>query len=98
MTRSTLVQPGGAFTATDAIPEIANLLASVYCACEQELRHHVATLACELFRRVDIDGESLAAAARALDLEARDAEAILAIIRRDLAAAVAGCLCTGRDG
>lgn len=91
------MRPATTVPATDSIPEIEDLLMGVYCACEEDLRVHVASLACQLFRRVDIGGEDLAAVARSLDLETGDAEAILAIVRRDLANAIVGRLSTVAD-
>ena len=79
----------------DELREIADLLGSVFCACRKDVRADIGTLACELFRRVDMDRQRLDVAADALGLDAREAEAILVVVRRNIASALVDNLSSG---
>lgn len=88
MTRSCSCGSDAATKAATEISEIADLLADVFCTCRDETRFEIGTMACELFRRVDLEGQHLEVAANALALDPRDAAAVLAVVRRHVARAL----------
>ena len=67
---------------------VAELLTNVFCDCGEEVGFRIGTMACELFRRVDLAGQPTRKAAQALGLDPRDAAAILDLVRRNIADAL----------
>lgn len=80
-------RPGPAGLEIDA--EFRAILDTIFCACLPESGSRACRLRKELFLRCDIEGQPLAEAAEALDLEIREAQALVARIRRDVTMQVA---------
>ncbi len=69
--------------------EFRAILDTMFCACLPESGSCACKLRKELFLRCDIEGQPLAEVAEALDLEIREARALVAQIRRDVTMQVA---------
>ena len=65
--------------------EMLGLVKGLSRVCAANLRHADAPISQELFRRVEIDGQSLIEATRLLDLGPKDGAYLLAGLRRDIA-------------
>lgn len=72
----------------DDVAAVTDILESIYCLCEEKLRSEIGEMACELFRRIDLEGQHPERAAEALGLDPRDAVAILGVVRRSIAGAL----------
>lgn len=72
-------------TGSTEVSEFAGLVTEIFCACADETRIKIGTMAYELFRRVDLEGQHLETAAEALGLAPGDAAAILAVVRGHVA-------------
>lgn len=69
--------------------EFRRVLDAMFCACLPGRESRESGLRRELFFRCDIEGRTLAEAALALGLDVREAEALLADTRRDVAVLMA---------
>ncbi len=74
-------------TPTDA-RETKQLLVEVFCRCRSAVQSDIGNMAGELFRRVDIEGESLQIAAADLGLEPSEAKTFLSVTRCRIASAL----------
>ena len=74
-------------TPTDAY-EAKYLLSDVFCRCKGAVQSDVGKMAGELFRRMDIEGESLEVAAAAVGLSPPEARTVLSIVRCRMAEAM----------
>lgn len=77
--------------------EMAGLVSRMSCTCAEHARHGDAPLACAMFRRVEIDGQSVSEAAEALGLRQGDGRYLLGGLRRDLAVELATALLSGEE-
>ena len=75
-------------TASTEVSGIVDLLTETFCGCRDETRIKIGTMACELFCRVDLEGQHLETVANALGLDPGDAAAILAVVRGHVAKAL----------
>lgn len=76
--------------------ELSQLVRRMNCACAKGLATRGAPMACELFRRVEREGQSHSEAAGALGLGPRDATYLLAGLRRDVAIELVTALLSGQ--
>lgn len=75
---------------------IASLITDAFCECQSSVQADVGRLSGEIYRRVDIEGRSLEAAAAAAGLSMRDARTVLFLFRRQMAGALAGSILASR--
>lgn len=73
---------------SNEVSGIADFLTEIFCSCRDETQIKIGTMACELFRRVDLEGQHMETAANALGLDPRDAAAILSVVRSHVAKAL----------
>jgi len=78
--------------------ELRAILDALFCACLEELQTRDKLMQRDLFRMIEIEGQTLAAAASTLGLDATDAEQLHTSAMRDVAVLMALGLCKPAGG